>query len=209
MYAKMHFNNHKLIIFHFLFFIHLFHLILTDERITDIELNKTVTGSIFEANTYEYYKLRLPTNIKNGNILVFTVKESRKGIREGEDLFSDPDIHVSKINKYPKGKDKAEWYSQRYGNDILSIPAEEVKPGDIFYIGMFCEVQCRYELNSYLTEELQIDIGKINTVTLKDKTSIIWRSSFSRPSPSASEESERSACTASRRSSGKKLSFAS
>ena len=174
MYAKMHFNNHKLIIFHFLFFIYLFHLILTDERITDIELNKTVTGSIFEANTYEYYKLRLPTNIKNGNILVFTVKESRKGIREGEDLFSDPDIHVSKINKYPKGKDKAEWYSQRYGNDILSIPAEEVKPGDIFYIGMFCEVQCRYELNSYLTEELQIDIGKINTVTLKDKTSISY-----------------------------------
>ena len=107
-------------------------------------------------------------------LLVFTVKESRKGISEGDEIFSDPDIHVSKKNKYPKGKKQAEWYSQRYGNDILTIPSEEVNAGEIFYIGMYCEYKCRYELNSYLTEELEIEIGKVNSIFLSQKSSISY-----------------------------------
>ena len=174
MYIKMNFNFHKLMIIQILYFIFLFQLISTDEQIKDLELNKTVTGLMLEENSYEFYKLKLPTNVKRGDLLVFTVKESRKGITEGDELFSDPDIHVSKINKYPKGKSKAEWFSQRYGNDILTIPSEEVKPGEIFYIGMYCEFKCRYELNSYLTEELEIEIGKINSITLKDHSSISY-----------------------------------
>ena len=170
----MNFYFHKSLIIQILFFIFLFQLISTDEQIKDLELNKTVTGLMLEENSYEFYKLKLPGNVKKGNLLVFTVKESRKGITEGDELFSDPDIHVSKINKYPKGKSKAEWFSQRYGNDILTIPSEEVKPDEIFYIGMYCEFKCRYELNSYLTEELEIEIGKINSITLKDHSSISY-----------------------------------
>ena len=172
MFNKMHFNKYIYNFIQVFIFFHLFQLISTDEKIMTMELNKTITGAMFEDNTYEFYKLKLPSNIKKGSILVFTVKESRKGITEGDEIFSDPDIHVSKVNKYPRGKEKAEWYSQRYGNDILTIPAEEIKSEETFYIGMYCEYKCRYELNSYLTEELEIEIGKISSIVLSKKSFI-------------------------------------
>ena len=178
MYTKINmnfnFNKHNLILIQILIFIYLFQFISTDDTITDLELDKPITGSIFKDDSYEFYKLKIPNSYKKGNLLVFTVKESRKGISEGDEIFSDPDIHVSKINKYPKGKNQAEWYSQRYGNDILTIPAEEVSAGEIFYIGMYCEYKCRYELNSYLTEELEIEIGKVNSIVLSQKSSISY-----------------------------------
>ena len=146
----------------------------TGDTITNLELNKTVIGSLFEDDSCDYYKLTIPSNLKLGSLLVFTVKESRQGIKEGDEIFSDPDIHVSKKNKYPKNKKEAEWFSQRYGNDILTIPSEEVKSGEIFYIAMYCEHKCRYELNSYLANEVEIVIGKVNSVILTQKSSLSY-----------------------------------
>ena len=141
---------------------------------TDLTLNKTIIGSMNQDNSFNYYKLKLPETIENNKlILVFTVKESHKGLLEGEELFSDPDIHISKKN-FPKSKDDAQWYSQKYGNDILTIPADEVRGGEEFFISMFCEFKCRYELNSYLAEEVEIEIGKINTVTLSRMSSVSY-----------------------------------
>ena len=168
------FNKYYHNIIQLFIFLNLIHFISTDQTITSLILNKTVTGALYEDDSYEFYKLEIPSDAKPNNVLVFTVKESRVGIREGENIFSDPDIHVSKINKYPKGKDQAQWFSQRYGNDILTIPSEEVKPGEIFYIAMYCEYKCRYELNSYLTKEIEIQIGKINSVTLPQRSSLSY-----------------------------------
>ena len=67
--------------------------------------------------------MKLPKNIPKGSLLVFTVKESRKGIKEGDEIFSDPDIYVSKTMKFPSNREEAEWFSERYGNDILTIPS--------------------------------------------------------------------------------------
>jgi hypothetical protein len=39
---------------------------------------------------------------------------------------------------------------------------------------MFCEYKCRYELNSYLTEEIEIQIGKVNSVTLPQQSSLSY-----------------------------------
>ena len=140
----------------------------------NLVLNKTVIGATNKDDSFNYYKLKLPQEIeKNKFILVFTVKESQKGFLEGEDLFSDPDIHISKKN-FPKNKDDAQWYSQKYGNDILTIPPDEVWGGEEFYISMFCEFKCRYELNSYLAEEVEVEIGKINTVTLSGMSSVSY-----------------------------------
>ena len=157
-----------------LFFFGLIQFILTAEKIKDLKLNKTSTGYLYKDNSNEYYQLKIPPNIKKGSILVFTVKESRKGVKEGDELFSDPDIHVSKKNKYPKKKEEAEWYSQRYGNDILTIPSEDVKSNDIFYIGMYCEFKCRYELNAYLADEVEMEIGKIYSISLIKKSSLSY-----------------------------------
>ena len=172
-YIKLFNQNYQILII-ILIFLNFIPFILTNEKITELKLNKTVTGSLLENNSNEYYKLKIPSDIKKGSLLVFTVKESRKGVKEGDELFSDPDIHVSKKNMYPKTKEQAEWFSQRYGNDILTIPSEEVKPGEIFYVAMFCEYKCRYELNSYLAREVEIQLGQIYSISLDQKTSLSY-----------------------------------
>jgi len=84
-------------ILQYLLFISLIPLILSQS--IDLTLNKTETGAMYQDNSYNYYKLKLPETIENNKlILVFTVKESHKGFQEGEELFSDPDIHISKKN---------------------------------------------------------------------------------------------------------------
>ena len=92
-----------------------------------IELEQKIKGKMDENDSREYYELKLQKNIPKDSLLVFTVKESRKGVKEGEELFSDPDIYVSKSTKYPSNREEAEWYSERYGNDILTIPSYAVE----------------------------------------------------------------------------------
>ena len=87
-------SKFSLIILQLYLFISLFSLILSESK--DLALNKTVHGVIYKDNSFNYYKLILPSTIKkNKLILVFTVKESRQGLSEGEDLFSDPDIQTT------------------------------------------------------------------------------------------------------------------
>ena len=34
-------------------------------------------------------------------MLTFYIQENKSNIEDGEEIFSDPDVYVSKINKYP------------------------------------------------------------------------------------------------------------
>ena len=139
-----------------------------------IELEQKIKGKMDENDSREYYVLKLPQKIPKDHLLVFTVKESRKGVKEGEELFSDPDIYVSKSTKYPSNREEAEWYSERYGNDILTIPSYAVEKEEIFYICMYCQYKCRYELYSYLSKEAPAELGKYYTLTLTRKSSISY-----------------------------------
>ena len=139
-----------------------------------IELEQKIKGKMDENDSREYYILKLPNNIPKDSLLVFTVKESRKGVKEGEELFSDPDIYVSKSTKYPSNREEAEWYSERYGNDILTIPSYAVEKEETFYICMYCQYKCRYELYSYLSKEAPAELGKYYTLTLTRKSSISY-----------------------------------
>ena len=132
------------------------------QKSTPIELNQKQTGKLDKDESREYYSLSIPQdkNIEEGTLLVFTVKESHKGIKEGEEIFSDPDIYVSKTKKYPSNREESEWFSERYGSDILTIPPHFLKKGDIFYICMYCQYKCRYELKAYLTKEIPLKFGK-------------------------------------------------
>ena len=129
--------------------------------IKDINLGQPVKGTMELDESHEYFKLVIPENIQN-QVLVFTTKqESESNLPEDDDtLFSDPDFYVSKINKYPSSRLSSEWYSQRYGADIVTVPSGSVNGGDIFYIGMYCQFKCRYFLNSYVTKEITIYIKK-------------------------------------------------
>ena len=142
--------------------------------IKSIELNEKIKGKMVENESREYYELKLPKEIPSGSLLVFTVKESRKGIKEGEELFSDPDIYVSKTTKYPSNREESEWFSERYGNDILTIPSYAVEKEETFYICMYCQYKCRYELYSYLSKEAPAEIGKYYSITLTRKSSISY-----------------------------------
>ncbi len=54
-------------------------------------------------------------------MLTFYIEENKKDIEDGKEIFSDPDVYVSKKNKYPSVPHSSEWYSERYANDILTI----------------------------------------------------------------------------------------
>ena len=125
--------------------------------IKDIYLGQPIKGTMELDESHEYFKLTIPPNIQN-QVLVFTTKqESESNLPENDDtLFSDPDFYVSKINKYPSSRLSSEWYSQRYGADIVTVPSGSVQGGDIFYVGMYCQFKCRYYLNSYVTREITI-----------------------------------------------------
>ena len=144
------------------------------KELKPLVLEQKVKGKMDENESREYYELKLPNDIKRGNLLVFTVKESRKGVREGDELFSDPDIYVSKSNKFPSNREEASWFSERYGNDILTIPSYAVEPDEVFYICMYCQYKCRYELNSYISKEAPAEVGKFYDINLSNKASMSY-----------------------------------
>ena len=121
--------------------------------------------------SHEYFLLKIPQNTNN-KVLVFTTSQDSESElpKDDDTLFSDPDFYISKINKYPSSRLSSEWYSQRYGADIITIPSGSVHEGDIFYIGMYCQFKCRYYLKSYVTNELTIfpGIGYILNIRPKE-----------------------------------------
>ena len=143
-----------------------------DEKILkDIALNNTIYDKIKYDDSLKYYKLKIPNKISENNVLVFTVKQSFKNIKINEEIFSDPNIYVSKANKYPSNRQEADWYSEQYGNDILTIPKYALEKNDIFYIGLYCLKSCNYELNVYLSNEVEIELGKIYYIKIPKKSS--------------------------------------
>ena len=168
----MSFFSHKYFVI--ISFISLFCFSLSDKPLKTLKLEKKIKGRMDEDESREYYELKLPSIVPKGSLLVFTVKESRIGIKEGEEIFSDPDIYVSKTNKYPSNKEDASWYSERYGNDILTIPSYEVESNEVFYVCMYCQYKCRFILNSYLSKEAPAQVGKFYDIVLSKKSSMSY-----------------------------------
>ncbi|MCQ2815915.1 MAG: hypothetical protein MJ252_01495 [archaeon] len=137
-----------------------------------MELEKPLSGEVKKDDAYEYYKLVIPQDVeKNSKNLVFEVKEDKSTTAEGEEMFSDPDIHISKSNDYP-ARFNSDWYSERYGDDIVSISKENVNPGDIFYVGMYCQFKCKYTIKAYLTESVDLEISYVYSVLLHKSNSL-------------------------------------
>ena len=118
--------------------------------------------------SHEYFLLKIPEGVRNKVLVLITHQDSDSDLSKDDDtLFSDPDFYISKIHKYPSSRLSSEWYSQRYGADIITIPSGSVKEGDIFYIGMYCQFKCRYYLNSYVTFEITIHPGIGYVINIK------------------------------------------
>ena len=140
----------------FLFFLFLSLSFSSCQIIKNITLGEAIKGTMELDESHEYFRLIIPEDINN-KVLVFTTKQESEDLPNDDDTyFSDPDFYVSKINKYPSSRLSSEWYSQRYGADIVTVPSGSVHGGDVFYIGMYCQFKCRYYLNSYTTIEITI-----------------------------------------------------
>lgn len=62
-----------------------------------VEIDKTYNGTLETDNSYYFYKIKIPDDIKaNTTDLVFRVKELDIA-DDGQADFSDPDIYVSKV----------------------------------------------------------------------------------------------------------------
>ena len=140
-----------------------------------LTLDKVLMGKIDKDNSYDYYELSLPKNIPKNNLLVFTARESKLLMNENEEVFSDPDILISKKNKTPKNIDEADWYSQTFGNDIITIPSKDLVKLEKLYVALYCEKKCRYNLKAYLTKEIEFNLGDMNSIKLSNHNSINYR----------------------------------
>ena len=157
----------------FLFFF-LFNLIICDnneKKPMELQLNIPIIDKIIYDDSLKYYQLKIPNEINEDNILVFTVKQSFKNIKTNEEVFSDPNIYISKSNKFPSNREESDWYSEQYGNDILTIPKYALEKNEIFYIGMHCQKRCNFELKAYLSNEIEIELNNIYYIKIPQKSS--------------------------------------
>lgn len=156
----------------FLFFI-LTNIIICDnsnKKIEELKLNTPIYDKITNDDSLNFYQLKISEKVDEDKILVFTVKQSFKDIKINDEIFSDPNIYISKSNKYPSNREEADWYSEQYGNDILTIPKYALEKDEIFYIGMHCPKKCNYELKSYLSNEIEIELGRIYYIKIPKKS---------------------------------------
>ena len=134
----------------------------------ELKININYTGSMSSDESREYYILKIPSDIKpNTSILTFILEENKDNITDGDEIFSDPDMYISKKNKRPENGTLAEWWSERYGNDIITVPKNEINPNDTFYICMYCQFKCKYKLRINLSEEIEIKIGRVYSSLIK------------------------------------------
>ena len=147
---------------------------ISSQKIKDLKIDSPLTGRMEIDESHEYFKLVLPESIK-GKILQITTKQNKEEEIKEDEPFSDPDVYVSKINKYPSSPRSAEWYSERYGSDVLTIPTESLNPNDVLYIGMYCQFKCRYHLNIKESTESEIILGQYNFITLQPHETINYK----------------------------------
>ena len=158
-------------IFFILFFVIIIKIVIADKPKKQISLDETIVGKIDKDLSFNFYELNLPNQIKKDSLLVFTCREN-KIIKENEEMFSDPDIFVSKEPINPKQRKKCDWYSETFGNDIITIPGSELQKLKKLYVSLFCEKKCRYNLKAYLTKEIEFFLGQVNTIKLLKHSSI-------------------------------------
>ena len=161
----------------FIIYIHLIILLKIlscQDKIIPISLGETIKGQFPLDESHKYYSLTIPKNASNHLLIISTHEDSEISLNTRES-FSDPDFYISKKNKYPSSKRSAEWYSEQYGADIMSIPAESVNENDVFYIGMYCQFKCKYFLKIITGKETEINLNQYYNIKLKPQESMNYK----------------------------------
>ena len=132
-----------------------------------LSINSKTQGSIPEDDGYDYYYLNIPSSVRpNKTVLTFTIKANQPTSEEGDELFSDPDVYISLIHSKPN-RTNSEWFSERYGSDILSISKNFIEPNKTFYIAVYCQFKCNYTLKIEDSKERELHSEKMYSIFLK------------------------------------------
>mmetsp|Transcript_22972 Transcript_22972/g.22315 ORF Transcript_22972/g.22315 Transcript_22972/m.22315 type:complete len:188 (+) Transcript_22972:289-852(+) len=71
---------------------------------------------------------------------------------------SDPDIFISKTNRFPTNQDESDYYCMKVGSDTCVVPPSNIAFLDMFYIGIRCIEECVYDLKvMYMTTANLLD----------------------------------------------------
>ena len=144
------------------------------QKINDLIIGVPVKGRMEIDESHKYFKLVLPESIK-GKLLQITTRQNKEEEIDTDEPFSDPDVYISKENKYPSSPRSSEWYSERYGSDVLTIPSEALSPGDILYLGVYCQFKCRYYLNITEDKESEMKLGEYNFISLGSHQTVNYK----------------------------------
>ena len=144
------------------------------QEIEEIKIGQEIKGIMHLDEGHKYYKLSISKN-ESGKILIISTHEDTSSSKNMKDSFSDPDIYISKKNKYPSSRSSSEWFSEQYGSDILSIASESVQENDDFYIGMYCEYKCKYYLKVETGVETEVKLKEYNYITLKPRETMSYK----------------------------------
>ena len=143
----------------------------------ELVLDQEVEGTIQVDDGYDFYSITLrnpPIDKEDTYNLIFKVEE-QKGDQVKRDDFSDVDIYVSMENTMPQNSASATWFSERYGDDLITISKRHIKPGATFYIGVYCQFKCKYKLKAYLNEMIEITEGKVNSFLIPKGSSMYFK----------------------------------
>lgn len=69
----------------------------------------------------------------------------------------------------------SDYFSERYGEDLLSIPSSDIEGGRTFYFSIFCEYKCNYEFTATLEPEFKIAENEVYTFNIKPEKQIILK----------------------------------
>ena len=133
---------------------------------TIISVDTNTEDTITSKNGFKFYTVKLP-NIDEHNYMHISVRES-----EGKDNmdFADPDLFVSKSNHQPKSKEDSDFSSFSFGDEFLTIP--NVKANETYFIGVFCNKKCAFELEIELAREFEIKKDKLYKFVVPRHTEI-------------------------------------
>lgn len=104
---------------------------------------ETYTGIKQGPESYKYYQMKLgPRYFTGTQNMIFKVLATA--------FQSDPDVYISRKNKYPTSSKDAEWYCVREGSETCVLHRGEFTEGETFYVGVHCVRECEYTLRVWL-----------------------------------------------------------
>ena len=134
-----------------------------------IRINDTLQGEILEKDSYAYYSTSIPTDISpNTFYLIIQVTSI-----QSENTYNEPIFVISNSEKYPTFSNAD--YQSINGNEIIAIPSNEVYSFIHFYIGVYCEDKCKFNIKVHLARILyNIKEERFYNINLKPNENLVY-----------------------------------